>query len=143
VFWKRFRRSDGRALSEYFLGMGSDPNLIGKVWYLFRKRRDSVVKALSPIELTATEPTISETDDVLADSEPLKLARIARRRVLVSIQQEMRVLVGPRFQSVHSVKETLLRDPQIQAAIQKVAVEQNIDPKRVMMTAYQYLGEIA
>jgi len=143
ILWKRFLRADKKSVSEYLLGLGSDPNLIGKLWYLLWRRQDSTVKALGVMDLGTIELGPNDPTDMMAESELGRAARILRRKIIVMVQQEMRVVLGPRFHSLHWVKESIFRDPELQALIKKIAKEEGVDEKRVMMRAYQYLGEIA
>ncbi len=137
ILWRKHVRGASRKLSEYLFGLGSNPNLIGKVWYLARARRDSVVRALGDF----TALTVGESSDS-EDSEAMRLAKATRRKVLILTHQEMRVVLGPRYSSPYSVKETLLKDPEIQAVIEEVAKNEGVDKKKIMSRAYGNLTEI-
>ena len=144
ILWRKHMRSYSRSLSEYFLGLSSNPNLIGKMWYLIRARKDSSVRSLSSLSLTQKD-SISESleyDDAFDDTEAMKLAKIMRRKILVLHNKEMRVVVGPRYSSPISVKETLMRDPEILRVIEEVAASEGADKRKVMSRAYQNLTEI-
>ncbi len=134
-------RGSVRSLPEYLFGLSSNPNVIGKIWYLLRKRKDSTVKALTPIYMTENRES-PEYDDAFDDSEAMKVAKSTRRKILVQSSQEMRVVVGPRYASPISVKETLMRDPELLQVIREVAAQEGVDPKKVMSRAYLYLTEI-
>lgn len=138
IFWRKHVRGASRKLSEYLFGLSSNPNVIGKIWYLLRARKDSVVRALPDFPML----TATEGNDTLEESLAMRLAKTTRRKILVETQKEMRVVLGPRYSSPHSVKETLLRDPQIQEVIEEVARNEGIDRKKVMSRAYSYLTEI-
>jgi glycerol-3-phosphate O-acyltransferase len=138
ILWRKHVRGAARKPSEYLFGLSSNPNFIGKVWYLLRARKDSVVRALPDFTML----TVVETGDALEESEAMRLAKNTRRKILVEVQQEMRVVLGPRYASPYSVKETLLRDPDIQRVIQEVAAKEGIDQKKVMSQAYANLTEI-
>ncbi|MBI4402935.1 MAG: 1-acyl-sn-glycerol-3-phosphate acyltransferase, partial [Deltaproteobacteria bacterium] len=139
VLWRKHVRGAAKKLSEHFLGLGSSPNLIGKIWYLARQRKDSAVRSLTPITMEAKEN--SEGTEI-EETEAMRAAKNARRRILVQVNQEMRVVLGPRYLSPHSVKENLLKDPDILKAISDVAQTSGQDRKRVMMLAYKNLTEI-
>lgn len=138
VLWRKHVRGASRKPSEYLLGLGSDPNLLGKFWYLGRQRKDSVVKALDDF------PMLSQLEgtDTFNEGDSMRLARLTRRRILVETHQEMRVILGPRYASPHSVKETILRDPEMQKTIGEVATKENVDRKKIMSRAYGDLTEI-
>ena len=72
----------------------------------------------------------------------MRVAKNTRRKILVLYNQEMRVVLGPRFLSPLSVKETLMRDPEIQKMILETAEREGVDSKKVMARAYQNLTEI-
>lgn len=138
VLWRKHVRGGSRKPSEYLLGLGSDPNLLGKFWYLIRKRKDSLVKSLDDFAMFS----LVEGNENPEDSESIRLARQTRRRILIQTHQEMRVILGPRYSSPENVKETILRDPEIQKIIDEVAMSEHLDRKKVMSRAYGNLTEI-
>jgi glycerol-3-phosphate O-acyltransferase len=140
ILWRRHMRGGARQFGEYLWGLSSRPNTLGKIWYLLRRRQDSSVRALGFLPLTPKEPL--EKLEGYDENEAMRAAKSARRKVLVWIQQEMRVLLGPRYHSPSLIKETVLRDPEIQALITRLAVEQQTDRKKLMSVAYQNLTEI-
>lgn len=141
ILWRKFLRRDSRTLSEYFLGIGSRPSLIGKIWYLIRRRKDSTVRSLDEIQLMLKEKTESlENSD---ESESVRVAKNTRRRILVRVSQELRVVLGPRYLSTHSVKETLMKDPEFQKFLSEVAAREKLDRRKAMLLAYKNFTEIA
>lgn len=140
ILWRKHMRGHGRTLSEYFLGLSSNPNILGKIWYLVRKRRDSSVRALTPIVMSPKETL--EYDDAFDDTEAMHVAKNTRRKILVLYNKEMRVVLGPRYSSPISVKETLMRDPELLRVIEEVAAKEGVDKRKVMSRAYQNLTEI-
>ena len=140
ILWRRHSRGGSRQLSEYLFGLSSHPNLIGKIWYLLRRRQDSSVSGLGFLPLAPKESL--EKLEGFDENEAMRAAKSARRRILVWIQQEMRVLRGPRYHSPSLIKETVLRDPQIQELITRLSQERRIDRKRLMSEAYQDLTEL-
>ena len=143
ILWRKYLRGERRKFSELLFGISSNPNWIGKLWFLLRKRHDSSVKSVGIFPLVDRE-TMSVADgvDVLDEGVNLRIARTTRRKILVLTQQEMRVVLGPRYLSPTSVKETLMRDEEVQKTIHLVAQKEGIDNKKLMMLAYQYLTEI-
>src|SRR5690606_36060089 len=129
-------RGASRHLSEFLFGLSSNPNWIGKFWFLLRKREDSVVRGLPPIPLELTdraEPT--------EESESMRVAKQTRRRILIALNQETRVVLGPRYRSPSLVKETILRDPEVQKLIDETARAEGVDRRRIMSRSYQLLTE--
>jgi len=141
IVWRRHVRGGARQLSEYLLGLSSRPNTFGKFWYLLRRRTDSSVKALAQIPLATKEHL--EKLEGFDENGAMRAAKSARRRTLVSVQQEMRVLLGPRYHSPSLIKETVLRDPEVQNLITQIAEAEKVDRRQVMSRAYQNLTEIA
>lgn len=141
ILWRKFLRKDSRTLSEYFLGIGSRPNLIGKIWYLIRRRKDSTVRSLDEIQLRLKEG--GESMESSDESEAVRVAKSTRRRILVVVSQELRVVLGPRYLSTHSVKETLMKDPEFQKFLSEVAAREKLDRRKVMLLAYKNFTEIA
>ncbi|NBT58584.1 hypothetical protein EBT16_07355, partial [bacterium] len=141
ICWRKHVRGQSRQLSEYFLGLSSRPNFIGKIWYLLRKRTDSTVKALTPVLFSSTEPT--DASDDLDGIDATRKARMVRRKILVEVSQEMRVVLGPRYFSPYLIKENIMRDPQLLHLVDQISQEQNIDRRKVMGQAYSFLTEIA
>lgn len=141
ILWRKHMRGPVRSLGEYLFGLSSNPNLIGKIWYLARKRKDSTVKALGIVRMNESREVL-EYDDAFDDSEAMRVAKNTRRKILVEASQEMRVMVGPRYASPISVKETLMRDPELLEVIRKVAAAEGVDVRKVMSRAYQNLTEI-
>lgn len=141
ILWRRHMRGGARLWSEYLLGLSSKPHVFGKIWYLLRRRTDSSVRALGFLPLASKESL--EKLEGFDENEAMRAAKSARRKVLVWVQQEMRVLLGPRYHSPSLVKETVLRDPQVQELISRLAKEQGVDRKKLMSQAYQNLTEIA
>jgi len=143
ILWRKYLRGERRKLTELLLGISSNPNWMGKLWYLLRKRQDSSVKSLGSFPLVERAVIHGvESTDAIDEAESLKNARVIRRKILVSVQQEMRVVLGPRYLSPTSVKEILMRDEEVQTTIKLVAEKQGVDTKKMMMIAYQYLTEI-
>jgi len=142
ILWRKHMRGSVRSLGEYFFGLSSNPNNIGKIWYLARKRKDSTVRALTTLRMGESREAL-DYDDAFDDSEAMRVAKLTRRKILILSSQEMRVVVGPRFASPISVKETLMRDPEILAVIREVAAKEGVDQRKVMSRAYQNLTEIA
>ncbi len=139
--WRKYGRGGGQtSWFEYLLGSSASPNIMGKVWYLLRKRRDSTIRSLTPFHLGSKD--LPETTALPDESEANRVGRIARRKILVSIQQEMRVILGPRYDTPHLIKEHLLRDPEIQAFIRTQALETGVDQKKLLQIAYNYFTEI-
>lgn len=138
ILWRKHVRGEARRLSEYLFGLSSSPNVVGKVWYLFRRRKDSTVRALPPF----SPSSIKEAHDDEDDPEAMRIAKQVRRRILILNNQEMRVALGPRYHSPHSVKETLMRDPDIQRLIDEIAKSENVDRRKVMSRAYRNFTEI-
>jgi len=141
VLWRKHVRGAARGVSEYLLGLSSNPNIFGKLWYLFRRRSDSSVKALAIFPL-ATKEEIDSSNEGIEETESMRVAKNTRRKILVLNHQEMRVVLGPRYHSPHSVKETLLRDPDIQECIAEISRRDQIDRRKVMSRAYRDLTEI-
>lgn len=141
ITWRRHVRGS-RQWSEYLLGLSSRPNTIGKMWYLLRRRTDSTVKALAPLPLAKGDRALQKIEGY-DENEAMRAAKSERRKILVAVQQEMRVLLGPRYHSPSLIKETVLRDPEIQALITRLAQEENRDRKEILSRAYKDLTEIS
>jgi glycerol-3-phosphate O-acyltransferase len=141
ICWRKHLRGTSRQLSEYFLGLSSRPNFFGKIWYLARKRTDSTVRALTPILFSATDPT--DISDDIDGIDATRMARMVRRKVLVEISQEMRIVLGPRYFSPYLIKENIMRDPQILQLVDQISKDNNTDKRKVMGQAYTFLTEIA
>jgi len=140
IRWRKHVRG-ARQFSEYLLGLSSNPNVPGKLWYLLRRRMDSVVRSLGEVPLAVRES--QEFGDSLEDSEAMKVAKTLRRRFLVLINQEMRVVLGPVYHSSYAVKETLLRDPELLALVDEISREEKVDRKVIVARAYANLTEIS
>jgi glycerol-3-phosphate O-acyltransferase len=137
ILWRKHLRGASRHLSEYLFGLSSNPNWIGKFWFLLRKRDDSVVRGLAPIPLEMTDRA-----EAIEETESMRVAKQTRRRILVALNQETRVVLGPRYRSPSLVKETILRDPEVQSLIDQVSKAEGVDRKRIMSRSYQLLTEI-
>ncbi len=140
IVWRRHTRGAARAPSEYLLGLSSKPNWVGKLWYLFRRRTDSRVTALETIPLVSKERL--EKLEGFDETEAMRAGKSLRRRVLVSVASETRVLLGPRYHSPSLIKESVLRDPEVQSVITEIAQLEGVDRKKVMSRAYGMLTEI-
>ncbi len=141
ILWRKWARSQGRQLVEYLWGLSSSPNIIGKVWYLVRRRKDSTVRFLGTMSLNVKDAESSP--DAASEEPPLVAAKALRRRILVTVNQEMRVVLGPRFLSPVAVKETLIHHPEIEALVDKLAAEENVDRKVIIRRVYKNLTEIS
>ncbi len=142
IIWRKHMRTDGRGLQELLFGLTSAPNLFGKLWYLFRKRFDSTVKSLPHFFPLEKGEALDHDEEGLEESPVRLKAKHTRRRILVAINQETRVMLGPRFASPLVVKETLMRDPELQKIIREVAEKNGEDVKKVMSRAYQIFTEL-
>ncbi len=139
IRWRRHLRGV-RSISEYLFGLSSKPNIIGKIWYLLRKRYDSVVMGLN---LLSVNPEQEKSQDNLFEEDTyMRLSRNIRRKILIDYHNEMRIVLGPRYQPPHSVKESLIRSKDIQEVIQKLSLELLVDRKKLMTKAYKNLTEI-
>lgn len=141
ICWRKYVRGGSRQLGEYFLGLSSNPNILGKIWYLARKRTDSTVRALSPIFFSARDGL--EINDNLDDLDSNKIARMVRRKIIVAVNQEMRVVLGPRYFSPVFIKETIMRDPDVLKMVEQISQETGVNRKKVMGQAYHFLTEIS
>ncbi|MFM8268556.1 MAG: 1-acyl-sn-glycerol-3-phosphate acyltransferase, partial [Pseudomonadota bacterium] len=141
ICWRKHLRGQTRQLSEYVLGLSSRPNFIGKLWYLARKRTDSTVKSLSPVLFSTPEP--ADISDDIDGVDATRMARMVRRKILVEVSQEMRVVLGPRYFSPYLIKENIMRDPQLLQLVDQISKEKTVDKKRVLGQAYTFLTEIA
>jgi glycerol-3-phosphate O-acyltransferase len=137
ILWRKHLRGAGRNPSEFLFGLSSAPNWIGKFWFLLRKRDDSVVRGLPPVPLELTDRA-----EAVEESESMRVAKQTRRRILVALSQETRVVLGPRYRSPSLVKETILRDPEVQKLIDELARAEGVDRRKIMSRAYQLLTEI-
>ncbi len=140
IVWRKHARGEGRQLIEYLWGLSSSPNLIGQMWYLARRRRDSTVRYLGSLSLNQKDPEAALSPN---DEAPLVAAKALRRKILVTVNQEMRVLLGPRFLSPLSMKETIAQHPEIMALVQKIASEDKVSLRTVERRVYKNLTEIS
>lgn len=138
ITWRKYLRGAGRNLSELLFGLSSSPNIVGKIWYLIRRRKDSMVKGLEPF-LLGDRPG---SEDVLGEDEPLRIAKSVRRKILIAVNEEMRVMLGPRYVSPTAVKETLLHDVDIRIALEAAVREEGLPKQKLMLRAYRILTEI-
>lgn len=140
IIWRKHVRGGARTLSEYFFGLASRPNFFGKLWYLARRRFDSLVRGLEPLHVSAkSKASLSDSDE----GEAMAVAKSTRRKILIRHNEEMRVMLGPLYHSVHSVKESVIHDPGIQKTIERLAADGAEDKKKLMQRAYKILSEIA
>lgn len=129
ILWRRYLPGE-RRLGNFLVGLYTNPNWLGKFWFLLRKRDDSTVQSFPPMTLTGAE-------------EGEENAKIFRRKIFVMINQEMRVVLGPRYSSPDSVKEILMNDPDIQQLSKKIAIEEGVDKKKIFDRVYKIFTEIA
>lgn len=144
--WRKHSRGGARTPSEYLLGLSSRPNWVGKFWYLLRKRHDSTVRALGAFRSLskAQDPSVGSDVAISVDgeSEAMRVAKSARRRLLVVHNQELRVVLGPRYHTPGAVKDLLMRHPDVQAAIDQVAREENVPREKIVRRAFANFTEI-
>jgi len=144
--WRKHSRGGARQPSEYLLGLSSRPNWVGKCWYLLRKRHDSTVRSLGTFRsLSKTQDSTGNTEVATAvdgESEAMRFAKSARRRLLVTYNQELRVVLGPRYHTPGAVKDVLMRHPEVQAAIDRVAKEEGVPREKIVRRAFANFTEI-
>lgn len=140
ITWRKYQRGASRNASEYFFGLSSRPNVIGKIWYLIRRRKDSMVKGLSPFSMR--DCAAGAPDNILGEDDAMRVAKMVRRKTIVAIKEEMRILLGPRYVSPTAVKETLLHDSEVQKTLSEMAQEGQLDKRKMMLGAYRMLSEI-
>jgi glycerol-3-phosphate O-acyltransferase len=140
ILWRKHTRGASRNPSEYLFGLSSNPNLIGKLWYLARRRIDSTVRGLGFFTMTGKD--IGEKMEAFEETDAMRAAKSARRRILVVVNQEMRVVLGPRYHSPQAAKETVLRDPEVQNVIAELERTEGIPRRKLMSRAYKDLTEI-
>lgn len=135
--WRRHLRGGGRNLSEYLFGLSSSPNWVGKFFFLWLRPHGSVVRGLELFRLAKPE-----AEAVAEENEAMIAAKQLRRRLLVALSQETRVMLGPRYRSPSLVKESLIHDAEVQLKIEEIAKGEGVDKKIVLTRAYQNLTEI-
>lgn len=142
--WRKHSRGGARTPSEYLLGLSSRPNWVGKCWYLLRRRHDSTVRALGQFRsLSKAQETSGDgAMPVDGESEAMRVAKSARRKLLVTYNQEIRVVLGPRYHTPGAVKDLLMRHPDVQAAIDKVAAEEGVPREKIVRRAFANFTEI-
>ncbi len=67
----------------------------------------------------------------------------ARRKILMEVQQERKVVLGPTFRSTRFIAEAVFRDPNLHATIEAYAAQQGKTTLHYLKKSQQYFKEMA
>jgi 1-acyl-sn-glycerol-3-phosphate acyltransferase len=118
-----------------FLGDPYSPNVFRKLALLALGYGRSFVRA-SP-EVTKDLPTNTSADSLES------IVKSLRRRSLMSIQQEKRVVLGPTFRSTRFIAETLFRNTDFLGFIRRLSVEEGQPERTLLRRAQKIFKEMA
>ncbi|HEY8120889.1 MAG TPA: 1-acyl-sn-glycerol-3-phosphate acyltransferase [Myxococcota bacterium] len=109
LFWRKGPRAERRFLNLY-RGASARPGDLAKVTSFLLTYRDLSIKTGEPIDLTAF---LAQEQGADRDA----LVRRLRRKVMQFVSAEERVAEGPLLRPRHKVREIVLADPGVRAAI--------------------------
>ena len=115
LFWRKGPRAQRRFLNLNY-GSASRPSDLAKVSSFLLAYRDLAIKIGDPIDVSSFVQKQEAGDKH-------STARRLRRAVMQFLSREERAVEGPTLRPRHKVKEDVLRDPTVVAAIQEAARE--------------------
>ncbi len=113
------------ALWTLFLGDPSAPTSIRKLFILLRQYSGSALRPIEPVDPVGFTPAT------------------LRRKIIVNIQQERRVIIGPTYKSPRLIEESILQHESFKALIKNLAVETDTSEAYQLKKASRYFFELA
>lgn len=135
LFWRKGPRSQSRFLNLDY-GALTRPSDLAKVMRFLATYRSLAIKTGQPIELSRF---IREHRDEGA----ARIARKVRRAILIYLYREEKVVQGPTLRTLARVREDVLTDPGVQAAIAVRSRTPKSSAERAQIEAEKMFGEIA
>lgn len=108
-----------------FLGDPYQPTGIRKILIMLRQYSRSSLRLSEPFFIT---------------EQP---AKHLRRRIIISIQQEKRVVLGPQYRSARLVSESILRSPSFNDFAKRIAAEEGTTDLAILKRAQRNFNELA
>ncbi|MFO7598936.1 MAG: 1-acyl-sn-glycerol-3-phosphate acyltransferase [Candidatus Desulfacyla sp.] len=137
VLYKKTPEKDHPNLLDIFFGFKDKPGTIRKIILFFRHNRQAFIDFGTPLDLKSWMDTRTQEDP------PEAMATEVRQRLLDSIDQQKRVILGPVIKSRQQFKEKVLKDPTVVQAIQTKCSGNAARLKHVRKEAAAYFDEIA
>ena len=135
LFWRKGPRTESRFLNLDY-GALTRPTDLAKVTTFLATYRDLAIKTGEPIDLVRF---IREQ----GDEGPARIARKVRRSILIYLYREEKVVRGPTLRSIARVRDDVLTDPRVQAAIAERGKAKKSSPERAEIEAEKMFREIA
>ncbi len=125
LFYDQARENFRRSLADFVFGPKTGPGGLRELLQFLAHRHEIVVAVGDAIDVAP-----SSTSEL-------------RAHALKTLDQQMRVVRGPRLRSREQVIATVLRDPDLRAAISAEAKQQNVSERELRQSARAYVREIA
>ncbi len=135
LFWRKGPRSQSRFLNLDY-GALTRPSDLAKVTRFLATYRSLAIKTGEPIDL-------SRFIDEHREEGAAGIARKVRRSILIYLYREEKVVEGPTLRSVARVRDDVLTDPRVQAAIAERSRAPKSSGERAQIEAEKMFREIA
>jgi glycerol-3-phosphate O-acyltransferase len=134
LFWRKGPRGQARFLNLSY-GAPTRPSDFAKVASFLIAYRELSIKVGEPLDLAAFLGKRPGQDGETA-------ARKLRRGILLFLHREERAVQGPVLRPLHRVREAVLRDPRVEAAVARRS-EAGVSPEAARAQAEKMFREIA
>jgi glycerol-3-phosphate O-acyltransferase len=135
VFWRKGPRSQSRFLNLDY-GALTRPSDLAKVTRFLATYRSLAIKTGEPIDL-------ARFIDERGEEGAARIARKVRRSILIYLYREEKVVQGPTLRSLARVRDDVLTDPGVQAAIAERARNPKSSSERAHVEAEKMFRGIA
>ena len=137
ILYKKTPEKDYTTLANILFGYKDNPGIIRKIVLFFRHHRQAFIDFGRPLNLKAflesqdPERTISE------------MAAEIRNRLIESIDNQKRIVLGPIMKSCQQLKEVVLMDQRVKEKIENMASAQKTAVRQLRKNAGDFFDEIA
>lgn len=134
LLWQRAPDLGKRSLRRIFFGSRVNPNLIAKILMMVRRNSSAMIRNAPPV-------TIQEFFG--SSQHHRNPARALRRKIVISIIEERKVLLGPMYYTPAFVRDAIFQDKDLRSLIERLAQEEAVPAADVYHRAGNLLSEIA
>jgi glycerol-3-phosphate O-acyltransferase len=137
ILYKKTPEKDYSSLTDIFFGYKDHPGVIRKIVLFFRYNRKAFIDFGRPLDLKAY------LESQPPDTPLPVIATGIRQRLIESIDNQKRIILGPIMKSRQQFKEIVLMDKRVSEKIQSMSSENKKKLRQMKKRAGEYFDEIA
>lgn len=137
VLYKKTPEKNYTSFFDIFFGYKDNPGLIRKIVLFFRHNRKAFIDFGPPLNLKAF------LEENAAKGSLLNMSSKLRDELIIRIDEQKRVILGPIMKSRQQLKEQVLTDPEVAQMLKEIASSTKTPLKTHRKKASEYFDEIA